>query len=97
MDFFQRLYVTRSFRKAVRTALQALVAFLGTGGLNLILGGLDPATLGVIGVVLTTFVTGLQNGLEDAEIIPRILPTLPASSQPPEPLIDEGAPEPEPV
>lgn len=86
-DQLIKLYETRAIRKAIRTLLQVVVAAIGTGGLNVVLGGLDPSVLGVIGVTLTTVFTAIQNGLEDSEVIPRFLPS-PTPIEPHPPLVE---------
>lgn len=61
-------------RRALRTLLQAIVGALGAGLVNLLApDGVSPEWLAVIGVVLTTIFTQIQNSLEDSGTIPAIL------------------------
>lgn len=62
-----------SLRRSIRTLLQAILGALGAGLLNVIFKGIDPAVLAVIGVILTTVITQVQNALEDAGAIPALL------------------------
>lgn len=67
-------------RRALRTLLQAAVGAIGAGLINLLAPkGISPEWLAVIGVVLTTLFTQIQNSLEDAGTIPALLKA-PASS-----------------
>lgn len=65
--------MTPAIQRALRTLLQAAVAALGAVSVNAVFHGLDPAILGMMQVMLTAFVSQLQNALEDAEAIPTIL------------------------
>lgn len=71
------MQLSRANRKAIRTLLQCIVGAISTGGLNILFGGLDPAVLAVIGIVLTTILTQVQNSLEASDTIPTLLPTQP--------------------
>lgn len=71
--------MTDAQRRALRTLIQATLGALGAGLLNLLFDGLEPAWLAVIGVVMTTVLTQVQNSLEDNGTIPALLKA-PASS-----------------
>lgn len=62
-----------ALRRAIRTLLQAILGALGAGALNVLFKGLDPEILAIIGIVLTTIITQIQNALEDTGAIPAFL------------------------
>lgn len=54
-------------KRALRTLVQAVLGALGTGLLDIILGGAIPNKwLPIITVILTTILTAVQNALEES-------------------------------
>lgn len=65
----------RGWRKAARTVLQLAAGGALTGLVSAIVGGLPPATQGLIMAAWTTIVAFAQNTAETAGKIPTLLPT----------------------
>lgn len=59
-------------KRAIRTLIQACIGGLSAGGLDQ-LGVIDPGWVPVVTVMLTGFLSQLQNELEDREVIPTYL------------------------
>lgn len=63
--------------KAVKRAVRSLLQFVAAGGVTALVaqltGSLEPATAVTVTVAFGTFISYLQNALEDAGVVPKVL------------------------